>query len=569
MPQLKREEKMFNNNFIRKCLLMSVLICVLILIPAGLSASHSVMLGGIPEYSEESLTWCGPATAQMIMDGYPSGSLYVSQEDIWDDVQLLYKVETMWDTDPEGLRDVMQNRNPPSGQWVVFHETDETQLMYWITYWMTKNNYPVAVLLKTASHNGIVGHEEHWVEVRGVVTDLDPTIPGNTTIALQYIWYTDPSPANLGDPAVSPYIAAGAWYSELQPVTKTLSKYNGEHVAIIEPPQIVGKALAPLEVMKGTIISPQEALKEAALWIKENKIYQIETYKDLKNAKPLKPLLVNKEYGGYYLIPYTTTSGPYTTTSVKQNNPVPFSVLINAYKGNFQQVGAFKPVKYMYEQEAIQTALKYLNIKSAKEIEAELVTKIKGQSFHKYFPCWKITLDGNVVHVSQRGRIYSNVLPIEPGTRPPRCKKWSASIHGGVTYPITDFGSRYNSSFMFGVDIDYHFSSKLSAVAFAGFNHFKVKPAFSYLGDTHWWNFSANLKWNFGSTPLRPYVNGGFGIYVPKTGSNKLGYNVGIGINRTLAPALILEVGVDYHHILTDQEDPEFYTGHAGLIFRF
>lgn len=552
---------MFNKNFIRKCFVMSVLICVLILIPAGLSASHSVMLGSIPEYSEESLTWCGPAAAQMLMNGYPSGSLFVSQEDIWDAV-LLYKVETMWDTDPEGLRAAMQNLNPPSGQWVVYHRADETELMYWVAYWMTQNNYPVGVLLETTSHNIIVGHEEHWVEVRGVVTDVDPTIPGNTTITLEFVWYTDPSPATLGDPAVTALIAGSTWYSMLQPVTKPLSTYNGEHVAIIEPPQIVGKAVAALEVMKGRIISPEEALKKAAQRIKEYKLYEIETYKDLKNAKPLKPLLVNKEYGGYYLIPYTTTSG-------RQNNPVPLSVLINAYKGNFQQVGAFKPTKYMYEQEAIKTALKYLNIKSAKKIEAELVTKIKGQPFGKYFPCWKITLDGNVVHVSQKGRIYSTVLPREPRTRPPRCKKWSASIHGGVTYPITDFGSRYNSSFMFGVDIDYHFSSKLSAVAFAGFNHFKVKPAFSYLGNTHWWNFSANLKWKFGSNPLRPYVNGGFGIYVPKTGPNKLVYNVGVGIDRTLAPSLILEVGVDYHHILTDQEDPEFYTGHAGLIFRF
>ena len=145
--------------------------------------------------------------------------------------------------------------------------------------------------------------------------------------------------------------------------------------------------------------------------------------------------------------------------------------------------------------------------------------------------------------------------------------KWSASIHGGYTFPVTDFGSRYDGSFMFAVDLDYHFTSQLSAVAFAGFNHFKADV--SYVTDTHWWNFSANLKWEFTTNPLRPYVNGGFGIYVPKTGSTKYGFNLGLGIDRTIAANLIIEAGVDYHHILTDQEDPEFYTAHVGLIFCF
>jgi len=150
------------------------------------------------------------------------------------------------------------------------------------------------------------------------------------------------------------------------------------------------------------------------------------------------------------------------------------------------------------------------------------------------------------------------------------CKCLRLSLHGGMTFPITDFGSRYNGSYMFAVDMDYHFSPQLSAVALLGFNHFRVKP--NYLPDyqdTYWWNLSANLKWELSTNPLRPYVNGGFGLYMPKTGSIRPGFNLGFGLDHTLNPNLVLEAGMDYHHILTPQEDPEFYTTHIGLILRF
>jgi opacity protein-like surface antigen len=166
--------------------------------------------------------------------------------------------------------------------------------------------------------------------------------------------------------------------------------------------------------------------------------------------------------------------------------------------------------------------------------------------------------------------VISTYLPgVEHKPKPACHKKWSASVHGGMTFPITDFGSRYKSSYMFGVDFDYHFTAQLSAVTFVGFNHFRPKPAFSKFGNTHWWNLSANLKWEFSTNPLRPYVDGGFGFYIPKTGSAKPGFNVGIGLDRTLNQSLVLEAGVDYHHILMTQEDPEFFTTHIGLIFRF
>lgn len=146
---------------------------------------------------------------------------------------------------------------------------------------------------------------------------------------------------------------------------------------------------------------------------------------------------------------------------------------------------------------------------------------------------------------------------------------YSISFHAGATFPVGNLSTLYKSSYMFGLDFDYHFSPQLSAVALLGFNHFKVKPEYARLGNIHWWNLSANLKWELSTNPLRPYVNGGFGLYMPNTGSVRPGFNLGLGLDHTLNPNLVLEGGVDYHHILTPQEDPEFYTSHIGLIFRF
>lgn len=153
--------------------------------------------------------------------------------------------------------------------------------------------------------------------------------------------------------------------------------------------------------------------------------------------------------------------------------------------------------------------------------------------------------------------------------KPKPVGKWRASIHGGVTFPITNFGNYYKSSYMFAVDSSYYLNKQISVVALAGFNTFKAKPNSQKLGKTHWLNLSANLKWELSPNLLRPYVNGGFGLYIPKTGPVKPGYNLGFGFDQTLNPPnLVLELGVNYHHIWINSGDIEFYTVHAGLLFQ-
>ena len=196
---------------------------------------HSVMLT-VPDHPEEALNWCGPATGQMLMGGYPSGSCTVLQEDIWVAIQG-HKVETMWDTDPKGLEGALNSLCAPTGSWHVYSRNSPQELMFQVAYWMTKNSYPVALLKDTLSHNSYTSHKEHWIAVRGVITDVDPTTPGTTSVNLQYVWFNDPA-VDLGSPSIERFVSGSTWYSEFLPVSKVGSSFHGKYVAVIEPPRI-------------------------------------------------------------------------------------------------------------------------------------------------------------------------------------------------------------------------------------------------------------------------------------------------------------------------------------------
>jgi hypothetical protein len=356
---------------------------------------HSVILS-VPDHPEEALTWCGPATAQMIMEGYPSGACSVLQEDIWTAIQT-YKAETMWDTDPAGMKGAMRHLCPPVGTWSVHAKTDPQALMYDVALWMSRLNYPAAGLLNTLPHNSYAAHAEHWVAIRGIITDMDPRT--NPVVNLLFVYINDPAVA-LGEPSIERFISGSTWYAEFQPVTKPASSYFGKYVAVIEPPVMKGRAVAPAEIMKGNLITPERAIKYALKWIEEYKLYQIGPYKLLKRGKPLSPLLVNKGYGGYYIIPFTEGG---------ENRPAGGAVLINAYTGGLQEAGVFKHVSYMSEKQARTLALRQLKVKKPKEVSAELILPMKERLASRYFPLWKVMVDGRTIGVTQQGQVLTRI----------------------------------------------------------------------------------------------------------------------------------------------------------------
>lgn len=356
---------------------------------------HSVMLS-VPSHSEEALTWCGPATAQMIMEGYPSGACTVTQADVWLSI-LGSKVEPVWDTDPQGLKGAMMGLCPPaSGSWVVYARTDADDLMYAIAFWMTHNSYPAALLLDTQSHNAYPAHQEHWVVVKGIVTDADPTT--TSTVNLEYIWITDPA-VPLGDPPLERYISGSTFYGELQQVDKATSSFHAKYVAVIEPPQRRGRVRIRPEVLSGRPIPLPEVLRYVKRWIAELNLAEIPPFKGLRRARPLEPLLVNPKHGGYYLVPFAP-----------DGERASLAVLINAYTGGFQEVVSFAPRRHwVVRQEAIKLASRALGREAPKAATASLVAA-PGIA-PRYAPAWRVEtkrgaalvrLDGSVQKIRRK-----------------------------------------------------------------------------------------------------------------------------------------------------------------------
>src|SRR5215510_2391416 len=129
-------------------------------------AQHTAVSTLLPAgyHSEEALTWCGPATGQMIVAGYPTSACTVVQADVDASIQT-HKVEGNWDTDPAGLRASFADVCPlPSA---------------------------------------------HWVAITAIVTDVNPV--GNPTVNLQFVQFIDPSPTNLGDPPMVRFVTGAQW----------------------------------------------------------------------------------------------------------------------------------------------------------------------------------------------------------------------------------------------------------------------------------------------------------------------------------------------------------------------
>lgn len=145
--------------------------------------------------------------------------------------------------------------------------------------------------------------------------------------------------------------------------------------------------------------------------------------------------------------------------------------------------------------------------------------------------------------------------------------KYSVSLHFGITSPLSDFDSLYNGGIMFGLDVDYHFTPQLSLQGLLAYNSFKADS--HGIEDTHWWNISVNLKYELGLGLLRSYVNGGCGVYIPKTGSASFGANFGAGMDYIITHNLVAEVGANYHRIFTENDHTEFLVTHVGVILRF
>ena len=397
VPVIRKERgmklKVFKNNYITLVFIMIILMIIPI---STLYASHPKFLVGVPLYDQEAFIWCGPATAQMIMGGYPTGSCTVLQEDIWLEI-LDNKTDVLWDSDPRGMEKAMEILCSPTYGWVIKVRNTAEEMMYAVAKNINQYDYPVALVMNTDAHNSYVPmHEEHWVAVTGIITDVDPV--ANTTATLEGVLIHDPAHSDLGFTTINWFCTASQWGTLFTAVDKPGSTYHGKYVAVMEPPKVRGRLIIPKEVLRGKIIRPEEALKFTKKWFKEYNLFEIKSFQKMRKATPLPPLLVNEKYGGYYLVPFV---------SEKREKDIIACVLINAYNGRLKEVGSFGARMYMTEEEVLKKAMKYFKKKSTNKMKVELVTTMKGRTYSLYSPVWKITLSRKTMYMDMAGKMLS------------------------------------------------------------------------------------------------------------------------------------------------------------------
>jgi hypothetical protein len=375
-------------------------VCFLVLVLASPVCSQWVVDLNIPLYGQETSYWCGAASAQMIMDGYPdpNSSCYFTQTVIWTTIQAnnLPGEPANWATDPHGLQQALLiHCPPPYGTWSLYAKPVREELMFDVLYWMNRQHYGTATLVYRAAH---------WVVIKGFITDIEPVAGSNPV--LQQITIQNPWPPNQG---VTSTVTGTVWYSNYWygPVNAPGTWY-GNYVGIIEPPLVEGAVSAPMEIRSGDkkkIISPKKAVKYARHWIKKLDLAAADPAYALladENAKPLDPILVREEMNPglakdatvpyYYIIPYAMD-----TEFEKKISRV--CVMVNAFTGNFEEVTGYEePLTYLEKEKAIEAVVrvKELTTEEAANAQAEVVFTPTYFTYLRYKPFWRVEI-GNIV----------------------------------------------------------------------------------------------------------------------------------------------------------------------------
>jgi hypothetical protein len=154
-------------------------------------------------------------------------------------------------------------------------------------------------------------------------------------------------------------------------------------------------------------------------------------------------------------------------------------------------------------------------------------------------------------------------------------KPWGLSLHAGASIPHSNFNNIYNPGPNFGVDLEYRLNNQVSLEALYGFHRFRGDDfvGFSF-NDINLHQLSGNVKVFGGSGAVRPFLNGGGGVYHFDFGGlgggdTRGGVNLGGGLQFNVTPTFALEGSYNFHSVFTPGPNVKFSTVQGGVRFRF
>ncbi len=193
---------------------MATLAMLTIAFQASTVSATFTFNAGAPLYGQETSTWCGPATGQMILS---ESGVSKTQTEIWNKIQL-HKKDTGFYTDPDGLSLTLTDFDVHP--WRVVSMTTQDAIIEFIMEEMVRDDDPVALLVDAGNH---------WVVWNGFTTDINP-LTGDAT--LQQAILNDPLPVTSGHVET---LTAAAFKSRFSLNTYG-TIYLNKYVAVIPEP---------------------------------------------------------------------------------------------------------------------------------------------------------------------------------------------------------------------------------------------------------------------------------------------------------------------------------------------
>jgi hypothetical protein len=172
--------------------------------------------------------------------------------------------------------------------------------------------------------------------------------------------------------------------------------------------------------------------------------------------------------------------------------------------------------------------------------------------------------------------VVATAYPATAQERVVRGRNLSYSFHVGSANPLQDLDSIADANIHFDIDFTYRLGDlttgkQINLKLYLGLNQFTAET-FAAIAHPRWINVSLNAQFvtAASATGLRGYVQGGPGIYKPKSGSTEAGVNLGLGLHVPIGSVtgpFALEFGLDLHQIQT-KPATRFYTVQLGVLFR-
>jgi len=402
---------------------------------------------------------CGPAVAQMTLNYmWWNNSQDPEPPMTFDDQLALYEsgIENNTNTslpylDTVGLWHTIQYNKPMpystfGYNFMKYSNEDLNEILKRIVLWI---NYTVGTVgghkeghpLHVPSVVPAYGDYTNWMAVRGFRSNRS-AYPMPDEITIYGFWVNDPLPGGLGE---NSYKTLNQWLSTYYLPLETDDIYDGEYVAILEPPELRDNiqltiAHPPLKfepeesrlfkfVYSSLIPIPKtitskidQLIVQAAIdGVTEQLLPYDEDFAAVfEQTYPGSPIFIKnlvEDKHDYYIVPFNIISKtkriPLSSYTQAEEDITLAAVLIDAINGQFKEASwVYKPVNYLplSETDALEIVFNELinfgynpDELNVREIQTDLVYR----NSTPYYPDWRVTINelGLEFFVSQNGMI--------------------------------------------------------------------------------------------------------------------------------------------------------------------